>query len=364
MSDSVSSTALGGVTSALPRNHSAVTVSTPLLPFCICVCILRITLDMALAGLMRRLNNNEYKNWMKAGQCLCMLQDRLLKFIVSETQKFHREMVGSVSAPARQRNNRCKCRAKWKQFQPNCPVCAEWKEIILSHHKNRDGDIHWGNCHPSLWPTHYWEVAKVYLPRGHLDKAPNECDAAAFLNLLNTCDHFKVSDISRVREMIKCRNDLMHNSAMKVSSSWLADFGHKMHEFVSEFKHIPGLAQEGQTMQEVLMSDWNVEDIGLYEVDGQYASCEIGEEVTQLAKYMGTLRFPADIVEINLIRQLLQELYLQIEEHSTLSNEDQDNFRKVKDFLAENYDLQCIFEEDIQKLEHLQKDNDKLSTQG
>lgn len=37
----------------------------------------------------------------------------------------------------------------------------EWKNHILHHHKNRNGEIHWGNCNPSLWPIDYWELAKV-----------------------------------------------------------------------------------------------------------------------------------------------------------------------------------------------------------
>ncbi|XP_075052512.1 uncharacterized protein CXorf38 homolog [Mixophyes fleayi] len=320
---------------------------------------------MALAGFMRRLNSREYKNWIKAGQCLTMLQSRMQGFINSEMQSFHRQLASKMTATPRQRK-RCQCRAKGKQFQPNCPICAEWKENILAHHNNRNGEIHWGNCDPSLWPTHYWEVAKVYLPRGHAQsKGPQQCDAAAFLNLINTCDRFKVSNISRIREVIKCRNDLMHNSDMKVSSSWLADFGQKMHELISEFTHVPGLEQEGYKMQEVLLSDWSVEDVGLYEVDGHVKPAYDPSIVVKMkGSVVDTPNLSLCEVEIQLIQQLLQELYLQIEEQGTLSKEDQDNISKVKDFLSEYEDLQSVFQEDLERLDLLQKDNVTLNVES
>ncbi|KAM5179465.1 uncharacterized protein CXorf38 homolog isoform 1-T1 [Mantella aurantiaca] len=306
---------------------------------------------MAVPNLLLRLNCREYKNWMKAGYCLQILQSRLQGYIDSEMQRLHRQITASVSPAARQRQ-KCHCRSKGKQFQPSCPVCEEWKKHILSHHKNRNAEIHWGNCNPQLWPTHYWEVAKVYLPRGHTNsKGAQQCDASALLNLINSCNHFKVSNITKVREVIKCRNDLMHSSDMKVSSSWLDDFGQKMQELISEFRHVPNLVNETDQIQKVLLSDWSVEDLSKVEVDGFGGESYEGENVFLRNSSLDGLSL--NELEIQLVNQLLEELYLQTEENGALSEEDQDAVSKMKTFLTENIDLLPVFQEDLKKLEHL-----------
>ncbi|KAM5179466.1 uncharacterized protein CXorf38 homolog isoform 2-T2 [Mantella aurantiaca] len=265
---------------------------------------------MAVPNLLLRLNCREYKNWMKAGYCLQILQSRLQGYIDSEMQRLHRQITASVSPAARQRQ-KCHCRSKGKQFQPSCPVCEEWKKHILSHHKNRNAEIHWGNCNPQLWPTHYWEVAKV----------------------------------------IKCRNDLMHSSDMKVSSSWLDDFGQKMQELISEFRHVPNLVNETDQIQKVLLSDWSVEDLSKVEVDGFGGESYEGENVFLRNSSLDGLSL--NELEIQLVNQLLEELYLQTEENGALSEEDQDAVSKMKTFLTENIDLLPVFQEDLKKLEHL-----------
>ncbi|XP_018411827.1 PREDICTED: uncharacterized protein CXorf38 homolog isoform X2 [Nanorana parkeri] len=306
---------------------------------------------MAQTSLLLRLNCREYKNWMKAGYCLQILQSRLQGFIDSEMKTFHRHLTANISRAGGPQRQRCQCRAKGKQFHPNCPVCMKLKELILLHHNNRNGEIHWGNCDPSLWPTQYWEVAKVYLPRGHTNsKGPQQCDAAAILNLINSCDHFNVSNISKVREVIKCRNDLMHSSDMKVSSSWLSSFGQKLQELISELGHVPNLKKESDQIKKVLSSDWSVKDLSLHEVDGFGAEPDGGENV-----YIGNSSLDGlslNELEIQLVNQLLEEIYLEKEENGALS-EEVNAVIKMKTFLTENKDLLSVFQEDLEKLEHL-----------
>ncbi|XP_073422105.1 uncharacterized protein CXorf38 homolog [Dendrobates tinctorius] len=316
---------------------------------------------MALHGLFARLNCREYKNWMKAGHCLLLLQSRLQGYIDKEMQAFHRQLANTVTAS---RQRRCQCRAKGKQFVPSCPVCAQWKNIILAHHNNRNGEVHWGNSDPSLWSTRYWEVAKVYMPRGQAHfNGPQECDAAALLNLINNCDHFRVSNISRVREVIKCRNELFHSYDMKVSSSWLKTFEQKMHNLISEFTHVPGLVGDGKKMQKVLVSDWNVEDSGIYEVDGPQVTLQSRLTSHQPSSTYDT-SLSSHMVERLMIQQLIQDLYLEIEEHGSLTKKDIEKVGSLKAFLAQNQDLQFVFQEDIENLDRLCKDHVAISEEG
>ncbi|XP_040279705.1 uncharacterized protein CXorf38 homolog [Bufo bufo] len=306
-------------------------------------------------ALLARLNCREYKNWMKAGHCLLILQSRLQGYIDGEMQRFHQQL--GIRAPRQRR--RCQCRARGKQFEPGCPVCAVWKELILAHHNNRNGEIYWGNSNPSLWPTHYWEVAKVYMPRGQAQiRGPKQCDAAALLNLINNCDYFRVPNLSRVREIIKCRNELMHSCDMTVSTPWLTAFGQKMYDLVTEFKHVPGLVRECDKMQEVLLTDWNVEDLGINEFDGLPPAGKfvLQGPVAQMAASLSSLS-PYE-VEIQLIQELIQEMYLEIEEQSSLTKEDEDKVSKIKNFLCQNEDLKFAFQKDIKKLDSLCKTHD------
>ncbi|CAH2220311.1 Hypothetical predicted protein [Pelobates cultripes] len=294
---------------------------------------------MALTGLLQRLNSMGYKNWIKAGHCLLLLKGSLQEFVVSEMKSFHRELRSKI--PAALQNSSCQCKATGKTFHPGCPVCAEWKRLILNHHMNRNGEIHWGNCNPSLWPTNYWEVAKAYMPRGHADKrGPELCDASAILNLINACDRFRRFDNSKVRAVIKCRNDLMHSSDMSVSANWLNDFGNKLQNLIAEFKHVPKIKDESGKILQVLSSDWFVEDCDRYETDGLPSR----EETTSLSVYE---------VEKQLIQQLLEETYFQIEDKNTWTQQDNDTLQTIKKFLSDNEDLHSDFKADIVRFESL-----------
>ncbi|EDL97635.1 similar to RIKEN cDNA 1810030O07 (predicted) [Rattus norvegicus] len=194
---------------------------------------------MVLSELAARLNCAEYKNWVKAGQCLLLLRSCLQGFVNREVLSFHRGLLIAVPGLGPQATCRGGSRCSPRARQPHCQVCTDWKREILRHHINRNGDVHWGNCRPGLWPVDPWEVAKAFMPRGLADKrGPEECDAVALLSLINSCDHFVV-DRKKVTEVIKCRNEIMHSSEMKVSSTWLRDFQIKIQNFLYEFKNIP-----------------------------------------------------------------------------------------------------------------------------
>ncbi|XP_018102121.1 uncharacterized protein CXorf38 homolog isoform X2 [Xenopus laevis] len=251
---------------------------------------------MAHTGLLQRLNCQEYKNWMKAGQCLLLLKKSLQEFVASEMRVFHKQLSSRIPPP----KAKCQCKAKRMQFNPRCPVCVEWKNHILDHHTNRNGDVHWGNCDPSMWSGHYWEVAKAYMPRGCTDKKePQACDASALLNLLTTCDRFKGPDLSKVRE--------------------------------------------------VLLSNWAILEQSMDTYDGVTLECDAAVSLSPICD-----------LEMLMIDEMLQELYYQLEEVDTLSEKDLDSVQKMQNFISEHKDLQSFFEADIDKLALLLKKQTEL----
>uniref|UniRef100_A0A8C3S8P5 Chromosome X open reading frame 38 n=1 Tax=Chelydra serpentina TaxID=8475 RepID=A0A8C3S8P5_CHESE len=262
---------------------------------------------MALAELAARLNCAEYKNWVKAGHCLVLLRDALQRFAGEQLRAFHRQLL--ARSPARLappgRLCRSRCLPRGRQFQSSCSLCTEWKKEILKHHTNRNGEVHWGNCKPWLWPSNSWELAKAYMPRGLMDiSGPDKCDAAALLNLFNFCDHFSGIDQKKVREVIKCRNELMHSSEMKVSSLWLEEFGKKIQNLIKELQNVPEVMTASTRIEKLLSSDWAVYIPGEEDqpdgLEGETEVCMSGSQISE--------------IEMELIKERLKEIYLLVEE--------------------------------------------------
>ncbi|XP_070317911.1 uncharacterized protein CXorf38 homolog isoform X1 [Odocoileus virginianus] len=299
---------------------------------------------MVLSELAVRLNCAEYKNWVKAGHCLLLLRGCLQGFVGREVLAFHSRLLAAAPGlgPRAACSGGWRCSPRARQFQPQCQVCAEWKREILKHHTNRNGDVHWGNCRPALWPVDAWEVAKAFMPRGQADKTgPEECDAVALLNLINSCDHFVV-DRRKVTEVIKCRNDIMHSSEMKVSSVWLRDFQMKIQNFLNEFKNIPEIVAVYSQIEQLLTSDWAV----YIPEEDQRDGCDTGVYLSESQ---------VNEIEMELLKEKLQELYLQVKEQEVLPEEILNQLEVVKEFLRNNEGLRNGLTEDMQKLDSLRQ---------
>lgn len=52
-------------------------------------------------------------------------------------------------------------------------------------------------------------------------------------------------------QVIKCRNEIMHSSEMKVSSTWLRDFQMKIQNFLNEFRNIPEIVAVYSRIEQV-----------------------------------------------------------------------------------------------------------------
>ncbi|XP_034610230.1 uncharacterized protein CXorf38 homolog isoform X1 [Trachemys scripta elegans] len=304
---------------------------------------------MALAELAARLNCAEYKNWVKAGHCLVLLRDVLQRFAGEQLRAFHRQLLARSPARLAPPGRLCRgrCLPRGRQFQSSCSLCTEWKKEILNHHTNRNGEIHWGNCRPWLWPSSSWELAKAYMPRGQMDiSGPDKCDAAALLNLFNFCDHFSGIDQKKVREVIKCRNELMHSSEMKVSSLWLEEFEKKIQNLLKELQNVPEVMTASTRIEKLLSSDWAVYIPGEEDQpDGLEGETEVYMSGSQISE-----------IEMELIKERLKEIYLLVEEQEMLSEENLNRIQMTKNFLKDSCDLQISLQADMQRLEGLEKE--------
>ncbi|XP_078415868.1 uncharacterized protein CXorf38 homolog isoform X2 [Cetorhinus maximus] len=290
-----------------------------------------------------RLNDEGYKNWIKAGFCLQKIRDCLLGFVNTEMEKFHQFLLQTNWLLGREI---CKnfCRPQGTKFQRACFLCEEWKKEILNHHTNQNNVIYWGNCSPQLWPKCAWEVAKVYMPRGQANRqGPEKSDAAALLNLINSCDQFNFVERQKVIEIIKCRNDLMHSVEMRVSAEWLDNYRKKILVLLQEFQHVPEAKAANKIIQEIASSDWQVQITTTDEVDAlKFTNEEI--DVGQIFN-----------AELELIREWVEELGFTVEEQEALYIQHLNSLNTFKEFLKQNKELESVLHKEIEQLHTLEK---------
>ncbi|KAM9428077.1 uncharacterized protein CXorf38 homolog [Salvelinus alpinus] len=279
--------------------------------------------------LSARLNDGGYKNWLKAGYCLLKLREGLHPFTDTEMRSFHGNLV--TRNPGLRRPCRSGCRSKGNQLYSVCVVCTEWRTVILRHHTNPRGMVNWGNCRPPLWNQDHWELAKAYMPRGQAGvKGAELCDVSALLNLLNFCSHFNYVDQHCVREVIRCRNELMHSCEMRVCDQWMRRYQVSIQQLLQQFTHLPEVAAAGQQILEMLAVDLSVLVPGVDRVDGSVSEGLEPESISQW--------------ETDLLRERLQELL------TDTDTQDTEELLRLRDFLLANRDLSDQFSSELQTI--------------
>ncbi|KAJ8350405.1 hypothetical protein SKAU_G00255350 [Synaphobranchus kaupii] len=227
-----------------------------------------------------------------------------------------------------------------------CQLCEEWKAEILRHHTNRTGVVNWGNCKPCLWPSEHWEIAKAYMPRGLANiTGAKQCDASALLNLITFCDYFSFINQWEVREVIRKRNELMHSCEMRVSAQWMDQYQRSLDQLLQQLQHVPEVAVAGREIKEMLSVDWTVCVPGVESVDGpEVVRLESGLESGMEAGRVSQ-------VEIELLRERLQELLLCTEIQDPPDLQSMQELQKLRDFLQSQRDLEEQFQTELRSIQ-------------
>uniref|UniRef100_A0A3Q2XCN1 Uncharacterized protein n=1 Tax=Hippocampus comes TaxID=109280 RepID=A0A3Q2XCN1_HIPCM len=205
--------------------------------------------------LVVRLNDKEYTNWLKAGRCLYILKDALHPYTDEQMRAFHRALLRDN--PRLREQCPRSCQSGDIKLSRACGLCLQWKSEILNHHRQPGSTLNWDNCSPPAWRTNHWELAKAYMPRGQAHvNAAHQCDPSALLNLINFCDCFGSVDVhsSHVRELIRCRNDLMHSPDLHVKEAWMKKFKVVLRRFVQLFSQVPSMALAEPRLAQVSVS--------------------------------------------------------------------------------------------------------------
>ncbi|KAM3604354.1 uncharacterized protein V6R79_009914 [Siganus canaliculatus] len=297
---------------------------------------------MGVEELALRLNDREYKNWLKAARCLVLLKDGLLPFISRHTTAFHGQLLHGNTVLRQP----CvaSCRARGTQFFSVCRLCTEWKTVILRHHRQPHGTVNWDNCFPPYWRTDPWELAKAYMPRGQGKKTgADQCDASALLNLINYCDCFQSLDLKCVREVIHHRNELMHSCEFRVQDQWMRHYRTTLKNLLRQLSHVPQMTKVAQQIEEMLTIDLSICVSGLDQMDS--AAVE-SDAVSQS-------EISADIIsqwEAELVQERLQELLHPAGDDVSYEDaqpQDPEQLKRMGSFLAANRDLAERFSEEL-----------------
>ncbi|KAG7273863.1 hypothetical protein CRUP_025924 [Coryphaenoides rupestris] len=189
------------------------------------------------SGGPQRFRDDGYKTWLRTTMALRCLKARLDGFLENETDAFHKVLSGRINLS-----------------QSQC------QHEIWAQHTAKNSQVYWNNCTPHLWPSHKWEVAKVYMPRGNKKhQSVDEFDISAFLNLMTFCGHFQTfATKKQLTEVTNVRNQVMHSASFAVSAEDFQLFagrikalGEVLGEKVPEFQSFSKDVAEIDAHQEV-----------------------------------------------------------------------------------------------------------------
>ncbi|XP_036941229.1 uncharacterized protein CXorf38 homolog [Acanthopagrus latus] len=306
---------------------------------------------MGLEELGARLNDRGYKNWLKAARCLCFLRDGLHPFTDQHMRVFHRELLDGN--PLLRRPCQTSCRPRGTELSNPCRMCSEWQKVILSQHNQQNATLHWDNCSPPQWRTDHWELAKAYMPRGQGKKtAAEKCDASALLNLINYCKRFQSVDLKCVREVIRCRNELMHSCEFHVTDEWMRHYRTALKKLLQQFSHIPQMATVGPQIEEMLNADLSICVSGLDRTDSVLVD---GLEFDTVSQWE-TSASAIGQWEAELLQERLQELLHAAtdENDGDTKTRDTEQLKRLRGFLQANTDLAERFSAELQTINSLE----------
>ncbi|CAL8322518.1 unnamed protein product [Arctogadus glacialis] len=303
-----------------------------------------------IRGYIQRFEDQGYKTWIRTTMILECLKTRMGRFLENETEVFHNALNGKIKLKEKTCIGPTKCDYKkvpTGKTAPNklCRLCDAWKGEILSEHKNPNPSmVYWNNTTPYLWPSHKWEVAKVYMPRGNMKhKSVDDFDISAYLTLMTFCRHFqKFVKVNMLTQVTNVRNQIMHSANFAVTAEDFQDYmgriralGEALGEKVPEFQSF------SKDMAEIQNINFQL---------------HFGRDLVIRHQGPSTDKYDVESIlnmELKIMKdkmECLSQLYDADRENMLTSEE----LQKVKSFLDMNHDLQEKLQPQWQRLEAVQ----------
>ena len=155
-------------------------------------------LTRIMSTLKTRLQNPDYKNWIKAGLCLIHAKAGLEDFADRESQLLYQNILtnltrASIATPG---HPVCGITINRQKLVNTCvhPYCqcfltAVIQEGIDPHHPFTIRPANLANTDIRQWHSHPWELAKLFMNQGQLptQTSPSQTDLSGILNFLSHC---------------------------------------------------------------------------------------------------------------------------------------------------------------------------------
>ena len=164
-----------------------------------------------------RLNDEEYKNWLKVSQALIHTKEAL--------HDFTREVIGKIHDDILQKTASSRCDGACKTNKgkvPSCASCTNWVKEIKSYNK---GLLNWKNTEPTKWHDVPWEIAKCFMnaqgskATAAQNTGPKKTDVSGIFNVLANCKEFGkyLKERRKAESVREIRNKVMHSPTMSFS---------------------------------------------------------------------------------------------------------------------------------------------------
>ena len=180
-----------------------------------------------MASLQDRLQDSEYKRWIKSGLCLSYTKQGIEKFTDDRSKKTHAFIKAAVENQAivktpdggiQAMNKICdnakviKIGNKWSLgCCKDCEIYLKEIQQLRKQSPFRFEQSNWENSDVLLWPSEPWEIAKVYMNKGQksfkVQKSAKETDLSGLLNFIDHCsvpwvDIHSKDTITKVKKLI------------------------------------------------------------------------------------------------------------------------------------------------------------------
>ncbi|XP_015233500.1 PREDICTED: uncharacterized protein CXorf38 homolog [Cyprinodon variegatus] len=187
------------------------------------------------------------------------------------------------------------------------------------------------------------------MPRGQAKvKGVDQCDASALLNLINYCTCFCFVDPKLVRQVIQCRNELMHSCEFRVKDDWMRHYRTTLKHFVQQLSSVPHMQTVGRQMEDMLTVDLSICVYGVDRLDSAGTDPDSVSEQETSPEVVSQW-------EAELLQEVLQEcLQAANEEDEDAKSHDTEQLKKLRGFLQANKDLGERFSTELQVINSLE----------
>ena len=145
-----------------------------------------------MATLKERLQNPDYKAWIKTSICLGFTKVGLEVFAAENSKTFHKNVLDQLRIKGNPNSSQVCSQATVRSGRATCcSNCQDFiDEIDRQNMKSfRFRQENWDNSNMQLWPNYPWEMAKVFMNRGQkpIQRSPGDTDLSGILNFLDHC---------------------------------------------------------------------------------------------------------------------------------------------------------------------------------